>query len=382
MLVSRRAEAMVPNRRWGAASWIGLLAIPTLAAFHAACSTPSSKCANGQIERNGVCPSATAADSGGPPPASRKLQFDGVASVAPASTTSLQITWVPGFDPQTPRDQLRYRVYLSVGGAPLAFDKPPAATSSPGAAVLLLSTLLPNQHYTVAVRLVAGDGIEDGNQARMSADTVADVTPPRFEGVLRDVNAGGGSIHLAWSAASDDLTPAAGISYLVYMSDTPGAEDYSKPVLTTLPGARSTDVATPGAANYSFVVRARDAAGNLDANTKELSNGTGASFANDVQPLFSYNCAVPGCHVPGEPTANMVLVAGYAYDTIVGVPSSEYPVLDRIHPGSPDQSFLYLKIMGTAPRGTIMPAPGTGNVLTDAQKSIIRTWIEQGALNN
>jgi hypothetical protein len=38
--------------------------------------------------------------------------------------------------------------------------------------------------------------------------------------------------------------------------------------------------------------------------------------------------------------------------------------------------------MGVAARGTQMPAPATGNVLTDAQKSIIRAWIEQGALDN
>src|SRR3970282_2058295 len=49
-------------------------------------------------------------DGGGPsgaPPA-----FDGVASVAPVTDSSLQVTWDPALDDSTERENLIYRVYV------------------------------------------------------------------------------------------------------------------------------------------------------------------------------------------------------------------------------------------------------------------------------
>ena len=75
---------------------------------------------------------------------------------------------------------------------------------------------------------------------------------------------------LTWKPASDPLTPSAQIVYEVFVSATPGGEDYSKPSWTTAPGA--TSFRTPGLASHGtfyFVVRARDSAGNVNANTVE-----------------------------------------------------------------------------------------------------------------
>jgi len=76
---------------------------------------------------------------------------------------------------------------------------------------------------------------------------------------------------LMWKAATDALTPSAQIVYEVFVSTTPGGEDFSKPSWTTAPGA--TSFRTPGLASHGtfyFVVRARDSAGNQDANTVEV----------------------------------------------------------------------------------------------------------------
>ena len=76
---------------------------------------------------------------------------------------------------------------------------------------------------------------------------------------------------LTWKAATDRLTPSAQIVYEVFVSSTPGGENFSKPTWTTAPGA--TSFRTPGLAahgTFYFVVRARDGAGNLDANTVEV----------------------------------------------------------------------------------------------------------------
>src|SRR5262249_41675101 len=75
---------------------------------------------------------------------------------------------------------------------------------------------------------------------------------------------------LSWRDATDNLTPTAAIVYDVYYTTTSGAEDFTHPTWTTLPGAASFH--TPGLPSHGsayFIVRARDAAGNQDTNTDE-----------------------------------------------------------------------------------------------------------------
>ena len=49
------------------------------------------------------------------------------------------------------------------------------------------------------------------------------------------------------------------------------------------------------------------------------------TFASDIQPVLSSNCASSGCHgINANPVQKpMVLLAGEAYDNVVGVPSWE-----------------------------------------------------------
>ena len=106
----------------------------------------------------------------------------------------------------------------------------------------------------------------------------SDNTPPTFAG-LKSATAcipgpiGGGrttSYHLSWDPASDDVTPQKKIVYDVYQATTSGGEDFSTPTYTTTPGATSfATPALPTDAQFYFVVRARDQAGNSDANKVE-----------------------------------------------------------------------------------------------------------------
>ncbi len=106
-----------------------------------------------------------------------------------------------------------------------------------------------------------------------------DNTPPQFAGLKSATTCipgpiGGGrtsSYHLSWDAATDDVTPQKAIVYDVYQAEAAGKEDFSKPTYTTDPGA--TTFATPQLASdktFFFVVRARDEAGNRDANAVEV----------------------------------------------------------------------------------------------------------------
>ncbi|HEY1284693.1 MAG TPA: hypothetical protein VGF04_01275 [Solirubrobacterales bacterium] len=67
------------------------------------------------------------------------------------------------------------------------------------------------------------------------------------------------------------MTRADLILYDVYLATTQGGEDFSTPTWTTEPGA--TSFRTPGLPSHGtfyFVVRARDQAGNEDANRVEV----------------------------------------------------------------------------------------------------------------
>jgi hypothetical protein len=105
-----------------------------------------------------------------------------------------------------------------------------------------------------------------------------DATPPRFAGLVRATACTPGAQRpgertpalLSWSAGADNRTPASQLVYDVFMATTPGAENFLSPTWTSAPGA--TTFRTPGLPSHGtayFVVRARDRAGNEDANTVE-----------------------------------------------------------------------------------------------------------------
>ena len=111
------------------------------------------------------------------------------------------------------------------------------------------------------------------------APTSADTTPPSFAGLQQAFACTPGPqrpgqttpFNLGWQAASDDVTPGAQIVYDIYLASMPGGEDFNRPTWTTPAGV--TSYVTPGLPShgtYYFIVRARDGAGNRDANRVEV----------------------------------------------------------------------------------------------------------------
>jgi hypothetical protein len=107
-----------------------------------------------------------------------------------------------------------------------------------------------------------------------------DVSPPVFAGLQRAFACTPGPqrpgqttpFSLTWQPARDDRTAAAAIVYDVYYATRAGGEDFSRPSWTTPPGAPG--FRTPGLPSHAsayFVVRARDAAGNEDHNSREVA---------------------------------------------------------------------------------------------------------------
>jgi hypothetical protein len=113
-------------------------------------------------------------------------------------------------------------------------------------------------------------------------------------------------------------------------------------------------------------------------------SGDSVTFAADIQPIFTQNCAFAGgCHAGTSPAQGMNLSAGLAYANIVDVPANEAP-LRRIRPSRPDSSYMVHKLQGTQATvggsGGQMPLGGTP--LTADLIARLRAWVALGAKNN
>lgn len=122
-----------------------------------------------------------------------------------------------------------------------------------------------------------------------------------------------------------------------------------------------------------------------DDSASDTADTTGEvilSHAADIQPIWDEHCLGPGCHEPPSPGNGLVLSED-AYANIVGVPAfgANRPFID---PGDPDHSYIVDKIEGNQldpdVNGTGSAMPLAMDPLSEAQRELIRLWIEQGAL--
>jgi hypothetical protein len=121
-------------------------------------------------------------------------------------------------------------------------------------------------------KLVAEPAIAVSFSFVVLSESAADTTPPVFAGLQKAFACSPivrpWPYELSWNAATDDVTPSSQIVYDIYLSHTPGGEDFSHPTWTTSPGVTKFETPPLDEPSY-FVVRARDRAGNEDHNTVE-----------------------------------------------------------------------------------------------------------------
>lgn len=130
-----------------------------------------------------------------------------------------------------------------------------------------------------------------------------------------------------------------------------------------------------GCADYESTV---DPTGGL--SDVEVAN---PSFANDIQPIFTKRCSIGGCHSLYSARAEMVLLPGHAYDSIVNKESYLNPPMARVAPGDTLNSWLLRMIKDSdADRLNFARMPLGGQPLTRNQIATIVNWIENGALRN
>ncbi len=134
------------------------------------------------------------------------------------------------------------------------------------------------------------------------------------------------------------------------------------------------------------------AAAGCDEKLRDLTGPTPdlqVSFASIQSQIFQTadaagRTACTNCHtnVGRSPAGGLNLLADFAYNALVNVPSRQKPGAVLVIPGDPDQSYLVQKLEG-APGivGLRMPRNGPPH-LTSGQMMVIRRWIQNGAHPN
>lgn len=306
------------------------------------------------------------------------------ATAATGGQNSISIQWSAATDSVTSQNQLAYLIYQASAAGGETFATPTYTTAG-GATSYSVGKLPINTKYYFVVRAKDQAGNIDGNKVEVSATTLAtsDMTPPTFAG-LSGASAAGTSINLSWAAASDMVSTAAQITYLVYQSTTASGENYAAPTYTTPAGATSFTVSgLSPSTTYFFVVRAQDAAGNIDTNKIEKSAATSSiSFSGQIQPIFLANCTGGACHGGARPAQGLDLSSASAsYSNLVNIASSQCPTTKRVLPSQPTMSYLIWKLQGSGPcfTGSQMPK---GAPLSAANVNLITSWVSAGAPNN
>lgn len=201
--------------------------------------------------------------------------FAGAVSVAKTGANAV-VSWQPASDDSSTPDRIVYDIFASTSSAAQDFSSP-TATSSAGATQFTLTNLQENSNYYVVVRARDEAGNHDANTKEVSSAT-GDNKAPTFNGAASISRTSGTTATVTWEAATDNVTAPSAIVYDLYVATSSQGENYTTALATTDAGATSFNLENLNAlSTYYVVVRARDAAGNRDPNTAEVSTSVAAT---------------------------------------------------------------------------------------------------------
>ncbi|RPI64633.1 MAG: hypothetical protein EHM44_02925 [Ignavibacteriales bacterium] len=122
--------------------------------------------------------------------------------------------------------------------------------------------------------------------------------------------------------------------------------------------------------SFLFLQSCDDTLTNENVDNKPIP-ATNVSFAEHIYPVFQVKCAFSGCHAQPNPSDGIDL------STWSGVTTDP----NIVFPFEPDLSRLVWAIEGRAGISP-MPVVGYTRPLTINQIQGIKTWIDEGALDN
>ncbi len=208
----------------------------------------------GNIETNTNEVSATASGTG--PPAPTNLSATAIAG------GSIKLTWTAS-SPET--NVAQYNIYRATSSGGQDYTSSLASVSS-GTATYTDTTTTDGVTYYYVVR--AQDSIGNIETNTNEASATADAAAPPSPTNLAATAIVGGSIKLSWTASFPETDVS---QYNIYRATTSGGQNYSSPTYTVPVGTTSyTDTSTTDGVTYYYVLRAQDAAGNIETNTNEV----------------------------------------------------------------------------------------------------------------
>jgi hypothetical protein len=194
---------------------------------------------------------------------------------------------------------------------------------------------------------------------RFTTTSSGDAGAPIFDGVAAVEGVDTSTILISWNPATDFETPASEILYQVYLAPDSGGQDLDSPTASSEPGATELELGgLEVGITYWVIVRAEDGDGNIDDNQVELSGTPAVGFAEVVHPILIDRCL--DCH--GSPHVYGDLDMR-TYDSLMESPS--------IDPYNSAGSSLV----------NYGSHHGSG-WFNDEEESLVRAWIDQGALDN
>lgn len=280
---------------------------------------------------------------------------EGSVDVPVDSALSLRLSESPDLT------SLEAGVVLAAGGVAV-----PCALSWDSADETLLVQPLIDLQSTTLYELRVGSELLDlsGNPAgeralRFTTTSSGDAGAPIFDGVAVVEGVDTTTIRALWSPATDFETPASALVYHAYLATLSGGQDLDRPTVTSEPGATELELSgLEVGTTYWVVVRVQDGDGNIDDNELELSGTPLVGFAEVVHPIMLDACLE--CH--GSPWLYGDLDVR-SYDVLM-----ESPSIDPYN--SAGSSFV-----------NYGSHHGSG-WFTDEEESLVRAWIDQGALDN
>jgi len=283
--------------------------------------------------------------------------FAGISDITSITQTSMILSWSPATDNVTPQNKIQYLIYMATTSGGQNFSMP-SFTTSLGATSYMVAGLNPNTTYYYVVLAMDEVGNKSTTIVEASGKTLAppDTDPPTFGGLGSATAVSSTEIGLQWSAATDNVTPSSNIVYLIYMATTSGGQSFVTPTATTAPGATTYTLAglSPNTMYY-IVVRARDEAGNTDANTVEKS-ATTLPEGDTTPPTFG---GLESATAMSQTTVE--LTWSPATDDVTPSSNIVYLVYVALTPGG--ENFT-VPIYVTPPGATVYPATGLSQGVT------------------
>lgn len=238
--------------------------------------------------------------------------FAGLVSISNPTSNQVQLTWLAGSDDITTVPDLVYAIHVATSASQPFTEY---CRTPPGDLSIVLDLVTAGTYYFRARAVDQAGNYSTDSGPELSASSTGggspDVTAPTFAGLVSaSTGVLSGTVDLSWAAATDDTTAQGNIVYEVSYASSPGQPFSVRWV--TAPGATSVTISGLFAATtYYFRVRARDEAGNVDANAVELS-------------------AVSGFNVGDAPQiVNVVPVSG---TTITATSTISFDVIDLTNP--------------------------------------------------